>query len=99
MSSLDAFDFDKLTVLAQTDMPAFEVERSRIIQSYINSLPEHKRGAARRFQLDLDLKRVSLSSIDFLTYCTTKIQNNVDRLNGLCEVARQELLTINEFPV
>ena len=78
-------DFDKLAELARTDLRAFENERTRIIESYIKSLPENRRKIAYAFQLQLDLKRYSLSSADFIAYCVAKIGENAEQLQALIQ--------------
>jgi len=78
------FDFDKLMKLA-SDPVAFEAERTRIINAHIDSLPEERRKAAYKFQKDIDLKRVGLSSSDFISYCSAHIQTNLEQVGALSQ--------------
>jgi len=89
------FDFDKMMKLS-TNPAAFEAERTKIINSYIDSLPEENRQAAHRFQNDLDLKRITLSSSDFIAYCSARIQQNLVKVDALSTSAKSALLKLSQ---
>jgi hypothetical protein len=82
-TAFSTVEFDRLAALAKNDPTAFEQERTRLIQDYIATLPAEKQAVARSFQNDLDLKRLQLSSGDFITYCATKMQDNFAGLQHL----------------
>lgn len=79
------FDFDRFAALAQTDLVQFEAERANLIESYLDTVPEPKQSEMRRFQLDLDVKRIGLDHQDFLSYCMIRLNANVQRIDGLAQ--------------
>lgn len=69
----------------------FEARRSRILSDHIKSLPEDRRKAAYLFQLQLDLKRMSMSSNEFMIYCFKEAGHNMDSIVSKMEVIQAKL--------
>jgi len=96
------FDFDKLMSLAKNPL-AFEAERARIINSYIKTIPEHRRRAAYTFQVQLDQKRLGMKSEDFIKHCSEQMQENMEKVDALCKsaacVLAQMLAMKDEDPI
>jgi len=103
------FDFDKMMKLASNPV-AFEAERAKLINAHIDSLPEGKRKSAYKFQKDLDLKRATLSSSDFITYCSAHIQTNMEQIeiavqsaaivvSKMLAAADEKPLSVNVVPI
>lgn len=75
-------DFENLSKLA--DNPeAFEVERSRIINKYINSLPPKQRIKALLFQTKLDQQRANLTPSEFVSFIVNQMDFNIRRIEEL----------------
>jgi len=91
MNLINTKDMEALSKLPPSE---FEIERKRIINKYINSLPADCQAQARAMQADLDIKRLSLSSEDFLTYCMSRVRTN---LNTIADLADQAAIIATEI--
>lgn len=58
----------------------FERERDRIIREHLNSLPEEQRKKAFLLQIELDLKRETMSPAEFDSYLQMLITENLENL-------------------
>ncbi|MBL8381634.1 MAG: DUF3135 domain-containing protein [Burkholderiales bacterium] len=55
----DSPDFDRLMYLSDHDPAGFFAERSRLIESFLASVPPERRDQLRRFQAEIDAVRAS----------------------------------------
>lgn len=70
-----------LSYLADLPDNEFEQERSQIIKSHINRAPEHMRARLFQLQSELDVRRQSMSSEDFMKSLCNDMQENIENLS------------------
>jgi hypothetical protein len=83
---MEDINFEKLQELL-SDPAAFEAERSRIISSFISSLPKDRQVDAMAFQARLDATRATMTADQFLEYTSTQINENLERMADLSKSA------------
>lgn len=70
-----------LSYLADLPDNEFEQERSQIIKSQINRAPEHMRARLFQLQAELDIRRQSMSSEDFMKSLCNDMHENIENLS------------------
>jgi len=70
-----------LSYLADLPDNEFEQERSRIIKSQIDRAPERLRARLFQLQSELDVRRQSMSSEDFMKSLCNDMQENIENLS------------------
>lgn len=70
-----------LSYLADLPDNEFEQERSRIIKSQIDRAPEYMRTGLFQLQSELDVRRQSMSSEDFMKSLCNDMQENIENLS------------------
>lgn len=91
------FDFDELSRLAKADPEMFELTRQQLIHAEIAKAPEaHQRGLLE-LQRELDAKRKTMDSAQFINHCMSRVNENlrISRTSG--DVLERLLQSFNEF--
>ena len=70
-----------LSYLADLPDNEFEQERSRIIKSQIDRAPERMRTGLFQLQSELDMRRQSMSSEDFMKSLCNDMHENIENLS------------------
>ena len=81
-------DFDNLCNLAKNNPLAFELERTRIIGTYIRGLSGEQRAKAIKFQTKLDAARMGMTSKEFLAYCVDEMEKSISKLEAIAREVR-----------
>ena len=74
------FDFDELCRLAKEDPEMFELTRQQLIHAEIAKAPESHQKALLELQRELDAKRKTMDSAQFINHCMSRVNENLENL-------------------
>lgn len=74
------FDFDELSRLAKDDPEMFELTRQQLIHAEIAKAPEERQRALLELQRELDAKRKTMDSAQFINHCMSRVNENLENL-------------------
>lgn len=73
------------------DSPAWERERTRLLNAQIDAAPERLRVKLRALQFELDLDRSTMSDEDFMKNLMVRITENMENILDLSQYVKNVL--------
>jgi hypothetical protein len=80
-----------LAYLADLSPKEFELERMKIINEHLDSLPHEQRAKMLAFQIGLDVKREQMAAEEFMAYLVRQMGENFENMSDLVIAARHQL--------